>query len=42
MFISVEGTGKDLLDLFDWLSKVWYHLNEILEEYCEPDSTIGE
>ena len=21
---------------------MWYHLNGILEEYCEPDSTIGE
>lgn len=32
----------DLSQLFNWLTKVWYHLNDILEEYCEPDSTIGE
>ena len=40
VFISIEGS--DLLDLFEWLTKVWFHLNEILEEFCEPDSTIGE
>lgn len=38
----VRAEGDDLLQLFDWLTKVWYHLNGILEEYCEPDTTIGE
>ncbi|XP_029212824.2 LOW QUALITY PROTEIN: uncharacterized protein LOC114976546 [Acropora millepora] len=36
-----KAEGDDLLQLFDWLTKVWYHLNGILEEYCEPDTTIG-
>ena len=38
-FISVEG--GDLLELFDWLSKVWYHLNEIVEDFCDSDATLG-
>ncbi|XP_015752619.1 PREDICTED: neuron navigator 3-like, partial [Acropora digitifera] len=37
-----KAEGDDLLQFFDWLTKVWYHLNGILEEYCEPDTTIGE
>jgi len=33
--------GGDLLELFDWLSIVWQHLNEILEDFCDADATIG-
>ncbi|XP_068710508.1 uncharacterized protein [Montipora foliosa] len=36
-----EAESDDLPQLFNWLTKVWYHLNGILEEYCEADTTIG-
>ena len=42
MHVSVRVEADDLLQLFDWLTKLWCHLNEILEDYCEPDSTVGE
>ena len=29
------------MELFDWLLIVWQHLNEILEDFCDADSTIG-
>lgn len=29
------------MELFDWLSIVWQHLNEILEDFCDADATIG-
>ena len=40
-FVVVSVEGGDLLELFDWLSIVWQHLNEILEDFCDADSTIG-
>ena len=38
----LRAESDDLPQLFNWLTKVWYHLNGILEEYCEADTTIGE
>ena len=40
-FFLVSVEGDDLLELFDWLSKVWYHLNEIVEDFCDSDATLG-
>ena len=40
-FVALSVEGGDLLELFDWLSIVWQHLNEILEDFCDADSTIG-
>ncbi|XP_078359417.1 uncharacterized protein LOC144643901 isoform X2 [Oculina patagonica] len=39
--IKTDVESDDLLELFDWLSKVWYHLNELLEDFCDSDATIG-
>jgi len=39
--IQTDVEGGDLLELFGWLSIVWQHLNEILEDFCDADATIG-
>jgi len=38
---QTDVEGADLLELFGWLSIVWQHLNEILEDFCDADATIG-
>lgn len=39
--LETNVESDDLLELFDWLSKVWYHLNEILVDFCDSDATLG-
>jgi hypothetical protein len=38
-----EGVrSSDLNRIFDWIPKVWQHLNKFLETHSSSDVTIGE
>jgi hypothetical protein len=38
-----EGVrNNDLNRIFDWIPKVWQHLNKFLETHSSSDVTIGE
>jgi neuron navigator 2 len=38
-----EGVrSNDLNRIFDWIPKVWQHLNKFLETHSSSDVTIGE
>lgn len=34
--------NNDLNRIFDWIPKVWQHLNKFLETHSSSDVTIGE
>ena len=36
-----RADARELLSLFDWLSEVWRHINQILEDYCDSEATLG-